>query len=333
MKKALGKRILASVLSCAVLTAFTGGWSGPLVSATAEEHVNRTGVDFTQVTITDDFWQGRQKQVVCTLIQVGIQKVEASGGGLNNFIQASLKNRGEDAAAFEGDVYFLDSDTYKMLEAMSYGLELEANGDSEILAAQQQIRDTIEKWIPYIQGAQEEDGYLDTFFTLDRGSQAMSATTAETEKWTDFAAHELYVAGHLYEAAAALYRAEGDTRLLDVAVKNADLVNSLFGEGGTICATSGHQEIELALIKLAAVCQEAEADGAQGAYAGSYGQRSQGYIALAKRFLDLRGTPRTGTAIIPSGRRPPPTGRITPLWRNRPRRWAMRCVLCISISP
>lgn len=76
---------------------------------------------------------------------------------------------------------------------------------------------------------------------------------------------------------------------MDVAIKNADLVNSIFGEGGTKKATSGHQEIELALLKLAAACQEAQADDAQGTYKGLYGEKSDCYVKLAKRFLDLRG--------------------------------------------
>lgn len=218
-----------------------------------------SAVDFTKVKITDAFWGARQKQVVCSILDVGILKVEATNGGFNNFIQATKKNKGETAKAFEGDVYFLDSDAYKMIEAMSYGLQIESDGDTEIQAAQKKITTTLNKWIPYIVGAQESDGYLDTFFTLDRGTQSMSATTSETNKWTDFAAHELYVDGHFYEAAVALYRANGDTRLLDAAIKNADLIQSIFGEGGTKKATSGHQEIELGLLK------------------------------LAKRFLDLRG--------------------------------------------
>ena len=252
-------------------------------------------VDFTQVKITDEFWAARQKQVVCSILDVGISKVEAKNGGFNNFIEATKKNDGEDAKAFEGDVYFLDSDTYKMIEAMSYALQIDANGDEEIADAQKRIEDKLNEWIPYIEGAQEEDGYLDTFFTLDRGTQAMSATTTETEKWKDFAAHEFYVAGHFYEAAVALYRANGDTRLLDVAIKNADLVNELFGEDGGKQAT-GHQEIELALIKLALACEEAENNDADGAYKGEYGSRAKVYVELAKRFLDVRGdlTDRVG---------------------------------------
>lgn len=248
-----------------------------------------SSVDFTRVNVTDSFWTGRQKQVICSMLKVGIDKVEATNGGFDNFIQATKKNKGEAAKAFAGDVYFLDSDTYKLIEAMSYGLQIDANGDNEIEAAKEYIEEKLEYWIPYIQGAQESDGYLDTFFTLDRGTQNMSATTTTKTKWTDFAAHEMYVDGHFYEAAVAHYRATKDTRLLDVAVKNADLVESLFGENGTMKATSGHQEIELALLKLAAACEEADADGAVGEFSGKYADKSDGYIKLAKRLLDLRG--------------------------------------------
>lgn len=98
-----------------------------------------SAVDFTRVKVTDKFFAARQKQVICSILKVGIEKVEAKDGGFNNFEEAK-----------------------------------------------KDIIETLNKWIPYIEGAQEEDGYLDTFFTLDRGTQNMSATTAEKKKWTDF---------------------------------------------------------------------------------------------------------------------------------------------------
>ena len=286
------KRMIAAVIAVMAAAAIIG----TLIMLSSADSMKKQNthdnsaqaVDFTQVKITDEFWSARQKQVVCSILNVGIEKVEAVNGGFNNFIEATKKNNGEAAKPFEGDVYFLDSDTYKMIEAMSYALQIDADGDAEILQAQKAIEAKLNEWIPYIVGAQESDGYLDTFFTLDRGTQAMSATTAERSRWKDFAAHEFYVAGHLYEAAAALYSANGDTRLLDVAVKNADLINELFGESAGKQAT-GHQEIELALIKLAAACKEAERNGADGSYKGEYGSKVQMYIALAKRFLDVRG--------------------------------------------
>lgn len=326
MKKGIRKRVLSGLLAAAMMTGTVGSASAREVEkCNAEKMSNKriqaekdavtiqeeavvkrcSAVDFTKVKITDDFWSGRQKQVLCDIIKVGVEKVEAKNGGFNNFIEASKKNNGQKAKAFEGDVYFLDSDTYKMLEAMSYSLQIDGSGDKEIQEAQKYIKEKIESWIPYIVGAQEEDGYLDTFFTLERGSQAMSATTSEKKKWTDFAAHELYVDGHFYEAAVALYRANGDTRLLDAAIKNADLIYSLFGEGGSIKATSGHQEIELALLKLAAACTEAEADKTVGNYTGEYGIKSSAYVKLARRFLDLRGdfTDRDGYYSFAAGNR------------------------------
>ena len=128
-------------------------------------------------------------------------------------------------------------------------LQIDPMGDEEILAGQQYIRDKLEEWIPYYMDAQEENGYFDTYFIL--------GANGNTPKWWDFNLHELYCAGHFYEAAVAHYRATGgkDTRLFDMAIKNADYVCSLFGEGKWK-PVPGHQEIDLALVKLAHLCEE-----------------------------------------------------------------------------
>ncbi len=228
-------------------------------------------LDFTQVNIDDAFWGARQKQFICQVIPAGISNVEKGGGGIPNIKNAALKHRGEAYGGFSG-AFYVDSDVHKVLESMCYALQIDPKGDQEIMKGQQYIRDKLEEWIPYYVDAQEEDGYFDTYFTL---------TT--NPKWTDFNLHELYCAGHFYEAAVAHYRATGDTRLLDVAVKNADYVDSLFGPGKWK-QVPGHQEIELALIKLANLCTEiGELNGV------NYGEKADKYIALSKFFLDTRG--------------------------------------------
>ncbi|MBC8546886.1 glycoside hydrolase family 127 protein, partial [Clostridiaceae bacterium NSJ-31] len=230
-------------------------------------------VDFTQVHITDDFWAPRQKQFICEVIPIGIANVEKGTGGIPNIKNAALKNRGESYGGFSG-AFYVDSDVHKVLESMCLALQVDAKGDQEIMDGQQYIKEKLEEWIPYYVDAQEADGYFDTYFTLQGGS---------TPKWTDFNLHELYCAGHFYEAAVAHYRATGDTRLLDVAVKNADYVESLFGPGKWK-QVPGHQEIELALIKLANLCTEiGELNGV------NYGEKADKYIALSKFFLDTRG--------------------------------------------
>lgn len=243
-----------------------------------------SSVDFTKVHINDKFWSARQKKFICDVIPVGIEKVETATGGIPNLKNAALKNAGKEAGKYQGTVYFLDSDPYKMIEAMSYALQIEANGDAEIIKAQDNIKEKLAEWIPYIQGAQEEDGYLDTYFTLDLSDETLACfpEDATREKFYDFSRHEMYVAGHFYEAAVAHYRATKDKSLLDVAVKNADLICATFGnEEGKKKAVPGHEEIELALIKLAAACQETGEE--------SYMEKSSDYIRMAKYFLDTRG--------------------------------------------
>ena len=231
-------------------------------------------IDFTRVRVTDEFWSARQRQFVCVTVPAGIANVEKSGGGISNIINAGKKNCGECYGDFEGELY-VDSDVHKMVETMCYALQLEAGGDTRIAEEQQRIRAKLEEWIPYYQAAQESDGYFDTYFTLAHPD----------EKYKDFSLHELYCAGHMYEAAVAHYRMSGgtDTRLLDVAVRNANHICALFGEGKWK-AVPGHQEIELALLKLAGLCMEI------GVRQGiDYGAKADGYTEMASFFLRTRG--------------------------------------------
>ena len=175
---------------------------------------------FTDVCVQDAFWSARQKQFVCVTVMAGIENVERSGGGISNIINTALMHRGQSYGPQQGALY-VDSDVHKLVEAMCYALQLE--GDEQVQQAQAKIRAKLEEWIPYYQDAQESNGYFDTYFTLAHPD----------EKWTDFNLHELYCAGHFYEAAVAHYRLTNgmDTRLFDMAVKNADYVESLFGPG------------------------------------------------------------------------------------------------------
>lgn len=210
-----------------------------------------SSVDFTKVHINDKFWSARQKKFICDVIPVGINKVETATGGIPNLKNAMLKNQGKEAGKYQGTVYFLDSDPYKMIEAMSYALQIDANKDQEIIDAQNNIKTKLAEWIPYIQGAQEADGYLDTYFTLDLSDETLACfpEDATREKFTDFSRHEMYVAGHFYEAAVAHYRATKDKSLLDVAVKNADLICATFGnEEGKKKAVPGHEVMSMTRI-------------------------------------------------------------------------------------
>ncbi len=248
------------------------GEDGP-VDIVNNKHVPQS-VLFTDVVLKDEFWSARQKQFICVTVMAGIQNVEAYGGGVDNLINTAKLNSGKSHGDHAGALY-ADSDVHKMIEAMCYALQIDAAGDEEILAAQETIRSKLEEWIPYYQGAQEADGYFDTYFTLAHPD----------EKWTDFNLHELYCMGHFYEAAVAHYRMTGltDSRLFDMAIKNADYVESLFGPGKWK-QVPGHQEIELALLKLANICTELGVkDGVD------YAAKAEKYVALAQFFLDTRG--------------------------------------------
>lgn len=136
-------------------------------------------------------------------------------------------------------VVFQDTDLYKWLETVAYCLAGGHGKEYEVLA--DEVIDLIEK-------AQEEDGYLNTYFSVN----------APEKKWSNLVeGHELYTAGHLIEAAVAYYEAVGKEKLLKVARKNADLICRIFGDGeGQMRGYPGHQEIELALVKLYRVTGE-----------------------------------------------------------------------------
>src|SRR5205807_4466090 len=123
-----------------------------------------------------------------------------------------------------------DPDVYKMIEGIAYALS--SHGDPKLEARTDAI-------IAKIAAAQQPDGYLNTYYTLVEPSK----------RWQNIAhGHELYCAGHLIEAAVAYHQATGKRKLLDVACRLADHLDSIFGPDRRHAA-SGHEEIELALIK------------------------------------------------------------------------------------
>ncbi len=147
-----------------------------------------------------------------------------------------------------------DSDLAKWIEAAAYCL---AKGDDPALAA------FVDAAVTRLAGAQEADGYLNSWFTR-RAPQA---------KWRNLREqHELYCAGHLIEAAIALFEATGADRLLHVAVRYADHIAARFGRGpGQSRGYCGHPEIELALVRLYRTTNQ------------------QAYLDLATYFIDERG--------------------------------------------
>lgn len=212
-------------------------------------------VPFTAVKVTDSFWAPRIETNRTVTIPAIFRKCEETGR-IDNFAIAGGLLKGE----YKGERYN-DTDVYKTIEGASYSLMV--NPDP---ALERYLDGVIAK----IAAAQEPDGYLYTPRTASPG-KVQPGTGAE--RWEELAiSHELYNAGHLYEAAAAHFLATGKRSLLDVALKNADLVARTFGPGpGKRQGFPGHQEIELALVKLYRLTGKAD------------------YIDLAKYFLDQRG--------------------------------------------
>lgn len=148
-----------------------------------------------------------------------------------NFLNAGKALRGEDVGdGFYGWV-FQDSDAAKWLEAAAFSL---------ISYPDEKLEKTADELIDIIVAAQDEDGYLNTYFTIkDR-----------EKRWTNLLeAHELYCSGHMMEAACAYYEATGKDKLLKAMEKNAEHIYDIFIKGGKE-GYPGHPEIELALMKM-----------------------------------------------------------------------------------
>lgn len=208
-----------------------------------------------KTVIKDSFWSEYQNLVRDVVLPYqkdalndNIQGAEPSHAIKNFKIAAGLET-GE----FCGWV-FQDSDVAKWLEAVAYSLSL--TPDRELERSADEVIDIIEK-------AQQKDGYLDTYFIIK-----------ELEKrWTNLEeCHELYCAGHMIEAGVAYFSATGKRKLLDVVCRLADLIDSVFGpEPGKMKGYCGHQEIELALVKLYRITG------------------NERYLSLSRYFIDERG--------------------------------------------
>ncbi|MBQ8214660.1 MAG: glycoside hydrolase family 127 protein [Clostridia bacterium] len=229
-------------------------------------------LSYENVDVTEGFYREYIKLMICKVVPTAISNVEKGTGGMPNIINAAKKHRGEDYAPSSG-AYYVDSDVHKVLESMCFALAIDPMGDAEIIAAQKKIDQKLQEWIPYYQDAQEESGYFDTWYILDDNKV----------RYSDVEKHELYCMGHFMEAAIAHYQCTDgkDTRLLDMAVKCADYLYGVFGwEEGKRRQIAGHQEIELALLKLAKTVVKMDE---------SYSAKAHKYAELATFFLEIRG--------------------------------------------
>lgn len=226
-------------------------------------------VPFHQVKLTDDFWQSRIESVQEVTMPLTFDKSEETGR-IKNFEIAAGRQEGSFCTVYAFD----DSDVFKSIEGAAYYMQTNKDAKREAY-----INEVIAK----IAAAQEADGYLYTWRTIAERNQKNGNWTAKdsvnanvkraaTKRWekVDAHSHELYNVGHLYEAAVAWKEATGNDNLMDIALKNVDLIFKEFGPGKKATAP-GHQEIELGLVRLYEHTGEKK------------------YLDLAKFFLDARG--------------------------------------------
>ena len=148
---------------------------------------------------------------------------------------------------------YWDSDVAKVLEGMAR---------ASALFGDEKLESRLDELVELVLSAQQEDGYLNTHFTV----------VEPENRWKNlFDWHELYCAGHLIEAAVARFEASGKRDFLDAMCRYADLIWKEFGPSGRK-GYPGHEELELALVKL---------------YRATGTDR---YLELAKLFIDRRGT-------------------------------------------
>jgi len=210
-------------------------------------------IPLINVNVNDGFWSEIQELVRDVVIPYQEDVMEDKIPGVEK--SHVIENFRIAAKEAEGEHYgwvFQDSDAAKWLEAVAYSLAVHPDPELEKKA---------DEIIALIGRAQEPDGYLNTYFSIMHPDR----------KWQNLHdCHELYCSGHMIEAAVAYYEATGKDNLLTIMRKNADLICNRFGHG-KIRGIPGHQEIELALLRLYRVTGEKK------------------YLDTAKYFIDERG--------------------------------------------
>lgn len=217
-------------------------------------------VPIQQVQLTDEFWLPIVKRIQEKTIEYALKKCEEEGR-MDNFLIAGGKMKGE----VKGAMPFDDTDVYKIIEGASNTLLSSPNPKLEKL---------LDSLIAIISVGQEKDGYLTTWRTINPAKPpATWVKVVVGKRWESLgASHELYNAGHLFEAAAVHYHATGKKNFLDIAIKSADMLVRTFGDGeGQVKGVPGHQIVETGLIQLYKITA------------------NKNYLNLAKYFLDKRG--------------------------------------------
>jgi DUF1680 family protein len=233
------KKQYKNLLSIAVTLVLAG-------AATAQSSMQLLyPVNFSRVNITDSFWKPKLATVANATLDACVNYTQDKTGRIRNFEKAA-KGSGK----HEG-IYYDDSDVYKALEAIAYSLKNHPDQELQAIA---------DSWIDKIAAAQLPDGYLNTYYQL----------VGLDKRWSDMEKHEDYCAGHLIEAGIAYFNTTGKDKLLRTAIRFADHIDSVFRQQNRPWV-SGHQEIELALMKL------------------YHHTKNNRYLKLADWFLEQRG--------------------------------------------
>ncbi|MGE5294166.1 MAG: glycoside hydrolase family 127 protein [Solirubrobacterales bacterium] len=250
-----------------------------IVKAVTPPPADRLDVVYTKkYTIDNPLWNARAKALIVNWIPHCITKNNDPNlreGGMNNFIEAAKKLKGQPAKPHIG-YPFSNAWVHQTVESMCIAMMVDPQGDAEIIKAQELMKATLEDWIPKILAAQEPDGYLQTRYTLGARGERNAP-----EHWSPRlrGEHEGYVAGYFIESAINHYTLTNgtDKRLYDAAKKLADCWVANLGPGKKDWY-DGHQEMEQALVRFGRFVNDMEGPGSHG----------DSYIQLAKFLLDSR---------------------------------------------
>lgn len=237
------KKLSVLLLACYGLSAFAQQQDYPIQP-----------VPFTSVNLSDHFWTSRIETNRTVTIPASFARCESTGR-VKNFEMAA-EHKGKFCTVYPFD----DTDIYKTIEGASYSLA--EHPDPKLSAY-------LDSLITIVGKAQEPDGYLYTARSID---PIHPQSWAGPERWVNEQknSHELYNSGHLYEAAAAHFMATGKRTLLNIALKNADLLVRTFGPG-KLHVAPGHEIVEMGLVRLYRISGKKD------------------YLTLAKFFIDQRG--------------------------------------------
>ena len=261
----LNPRFIWLAIACAFGGIALATCSGEDVSAEKVEEPLKQ-IPFNEVTLNDNFWLPRLQTQKKTLVPFSLEKTEPA---VENLRRVGAYLRGEKVTERFTGPYYVASDLFKVMEGAACLLTLEKDAELE---------KQMDEIIDVIAAAQAPDGYLYEHHILPEHLRNPSNYAGKTPYSYVVHSHELYNMGHMYEAAIAYYRATGKRKWLDVAEKNARHINKVFFEGDPnynggkpVMQAPGHQEIELALVKMYQATGE------------------KLYLDMAKKFIDIRG--------------------------------------------